>query len=172
MTSKLATLEEQVKEMQAEIERLKQEEQEQESLPDILWKPEDGKQCFALNAEEPLRYKAFSPFPSTNRIYKVQQLFKTREEAEKADRQRIALMKVLRRVAELNHEQGWVCDWDSGSSQYKYFPYFQHSSKKTLLDWFSYVQHYPTSHYAAEGVWETVISEMEGDVKFGLWGIE
>ena len=167
--SELAVLEQKYKELGEEIEKLRKEKEWAE-LPDILWRPR-GERYYYLQKRGIASHTWGAGGIEHKDLYLAQQVFKTEEEAAKADRQRIAKMKVLRRVAELNHEQGWVCDW-SDEIQCKNFPEYIHRDGTFTYDYFNRRQGLPTSHYAAEGVWQQVISEMGGDVKFGLWGIE
>ena len=166
----LKNLEQKYKELGEEIEKLRQKK-EQGELPDILWFPENPIEGYMLDGTGVERTNCLARRRRSSMRYTRQQLFKTREEAERADRQRIAKMKVLRRVAELNHEQGWVCDWSSIDTR-KYFPQYSHNDREVSLDSWQKIQVSPTTHCASKSVWEQVIGEMEADVKFGLWGVE
>lgn len=162
----LEQLEQKHKELGEEIERLKK----QDDMPDILWSPNKGEKHWILTGHGICSDLMGISIENSNRI-KRQQPLKTLEQAQKADRQRIAKMKVLRRVAELNHERGWVCDWDD-YRQPKYRPQLEHNTDVIEIFYSFSKQSLPTEYYAVEGVWHQVIEEMEDSVKLGLWGIE
>ena len=48
------------------------------------------------------------------KIITRQQVFRTKEEAEKADEQRMAKVRILKRIAEENEKEGWVGEWKCG----------------------------------------------------------
>jgi len=161
----LEKLERQVADMSKEIERLKAVENEA-GLPKILWEP-SAREPFYYLTPGTVHQKTF--ISSVDKIiFSRQQVFATSGEAEQADLQRKAKMKVLRRVAELNHAAGWVCDWDA--EQEKYFPWYdRYGISKTTVH---FTRVLTDDHYAPAGVWVRVIDEMEADVKLGLWGIK
>ncbi len=167
--SNLKQLEQKYEELGREIEALKVKSNQ----PDILWKPEKGEQYHFLKGKCE-DYYSWDGGQTDSGIFAVQQLFKTLEEVEFADRQRIAKMRVLRRVAELNHELGWVCEFiPRGGNSTKFVPRYEwHSGGCVIVESWNSSQRHSTDHYAAKHVWEQVIQEMGADVKFGLWGIE
>jgi len=105
--------------------------------------------------------------------YALANVYRTEEEAQAALDQQLATVRVLDRIAELNAEQGWKCDWNA-HNQEKYFLCFDHddNTSGTLGSLYrKCFQFLPTSHYGSNQTIETVIKEMESDCLLML-GVE
>ena len=102
-------------------------------------------------------------------VMKRQQVFRTEEEALKADRQRMAKVRILKRIAEENAKEGWVCDWKD-TRQIKFSFGFDHETNTTeIID--SYWQTQETGFYMSEIVAEKLQKELLEDYKIYL-GVE
>lgn len=88
---------------------------------------------------------------------------KTKQELlETTLNQQLATVRVLDRIAELNAEQDWVCDWGNGK-QLKVFFLYSHCTKNLNYDYSPALQMLPTSRYGSPQTIKTVIKEMESD---------
>lgn len=103
------------------------------------------------------------------KIIARQQVFRTAEEAKKADQQRIAKVRILKRIAEENEKEGWVCDWEDGKSKYVFL--YQHRIDKLELSFSLQYQEVETGFYMSETVAEKLQTELLQDYKIML-GVE
>ena len=161
---------EQIKELEIKLRARIEVVEAQGAQPDILWQPEIGERYFYGNGYGICRGRWDGTDPDKCN-YIGQQLFRTLEEIEHLYGALKAKMRVLRRVAELNYEQGFECDWEN-SKQSKCFVFFNYNQGSIRHENWRFSQAIPTDHIGADGVWEQVVNEMEADVKLGLWGIE
>lgn len=100
-------------------------------------------------------------------IMERQQVFCIREEAEKADQQRMAKVRILKRIAEENAKEGWVCDWND-EEQYKYIFGLDYGIKKLVTGDYNYWQIQETGFYMSETVAEKLEKELLEDYKIYL----
>ena len=70
-----------------------------------------------------------------------------------------ANLRVVTRLAELNAERGWKCDWTDNSHRH-YFPAIDHRDNIILIDEQRGWQFLPTAWYGSAEVWRAVINEM------------
>lgn len=104
---------------------------------------------------------------SDKEILKHDQVFRTAEEAEKADQQRMAKVRILKRIAEENAKEGWVCDW-SNKKQRKYFYYYDHIDDELSIDYYVFCQSIETDFYMSETVAKKLQTELLQDYKIYL----
>jgi len=93
----------------------------------------------------------------------------TREQAVRADKERLALVKVIRRKQELSKGSAPV-NWEG--SQEKYYPCCDHPSLLLIEDWCIGQQSLSDMWYTTKaGVWKQIIDEMSEDVRIamGIW---
>ena len=89
---------------------------------------------------------------------------------EKADQQRMAKVRILKRIAEENAKEGWVCDWED-NEQHKYFISYHHNCNEIDFDYFTYNQTVETGFYMSETVAGKLKKELLQDYKIML-GVE
>lgn len=104
---------------------------------------------------------------SDKEILKHDQVFRTEKEAEKADQQRMAKVRILKRIAEENAKEGWVCDWND-EEQYKYIFGLDYGIKKLVTGDYNYWQIQETGFYMSETVAEKLEKELLEDYKIYL----
>jgi len=94
--------------------------------------------------------------------FKRQEVFRTQEEAEKADQWRIALTSIRRYIAK---NMPFTPDWNN-FDQRKYFIVFDADEKKLSLDWLTTSNINPLNLYlASEKDAEKLIKDMESELK-------
>ena len=104
-------------------------------------------------------------------LFQRQQIFRTEEEAKKADQQRMAKVRILKRIAEENAKDGWVCDWGD-INQYKTTFTFNLTTPTKLYVSGSYeFQTKESGFYMSETVVEKLQTELLQDYKIML-GVE
>lgn len=89
-------------------------------------------------------------------------VYPSHEAAMLADRRRILTHEYLCRIAELNHEQGWVCSWNN-VLQYKYSLFLDVQAEKFEFYAADSCQHKPSLHYGSQKTMETVLKEFTQD---------
>lgn len=96
-----------------------------------------------------------------NKIMERQKVFRTEEEAIKADNQRIAIKKCNDKVLDIIEAEypNWVCDW-SDSSQAKHYPVFDHSLNQFDVSMRHSLQTQLTFEHAPKGVWERIDKDL------------
>ena len=100
-------------------------------------------------------------------ILKRQQVFRTQEEAEKTDQQRMAKVRILKRIAEENAKEGWVCDWNDGGQE-KCFIYYHHDLEKNFYGYAREDQVLESGFYMSETVAGKLKTELLQDYKIML----
>lgn len=131
--------------------------------------PKIGEKYWYLS-EDDIFYDINSNFCSDKNIFNSQQVFRTEEEAIKADKQRMAKVRILKRIAEENAKEGWVCDW-SNYTQGKYFFVYDHVYDELSIDYYVSCQPIETGFYMSETVAEKLKKELLEDYKIYL-GVE
>lgn len=78
-------------------------------------------------------------------------VMRTREEAEAADRVRIAVTAINRAIDAGNKAEGWVADWGD-SDQRKYAPAYDYGIKSWFFDSWKMTQRLSQIHFGSESV--------------------
>ena len=73
--------------------------------------------------------------------------FLTDQDAIKERDRRALETRWLKRIAELNHQFGWVCDWDDGGQQKCFVSHLDHDYKELSVDWDTGFKRRSTEHY-------------------------
>lgn len=103
-------------------------------------------------------------------VLERQQVFRTIEEAEKADQQRMAKVRILKRIAEENAKDVWVCDWEDIEQTKCYF-YYDYANKRMSNGSIDYCQLLETGFYMSKEAMVRIENELEKDYKIML-GVE
>ena len=82
----------------------------------------------------------------------------------------LARQKIIDRIAELNAEQGWVCDF-SDDLQSKFYVGINHSVKNMSLGSSGKWQHLEVEFYGSQKTINTVLNELQEEYKT-IWGIK
>jgi hypothetical protein len=100
-------------------------------------------------------------------------VFPTRYAAEQHRDQRLAEMRVVRRIAEINAQEGWVADWGGGLREYTWHLLYNHEGggAKCYTSFASASQAAPAHWYGCKLAIETVIEELPDDIRTML-GVE
>lgn len=159
----------QIEEWQAKGKELQQAIQE---LPEPVgrWKPKfDEKYWFTTEATGSGVNSNRWLSSSIDQIrYNRANVYRTKEEAQAALDRQLATVRVLDRIAELNAEQGWVCDWNKSSRPKFLFTLTPIEQDELDLSWSNNAQCLPTSYYGSRQTIETVTKEMPEDCKLML----
>lgn len=124
--------------------------------------PQDGDDCYELDTDGEIICYKYSSSGSTKELLVRGNLYKTEEEAEAADRLRIAETKVIRRLREIENPE----------EKNNYFPRILGNSS-FIPDYYSGGEaktHLPT-WYSTEAAWFKVWNEMPEAIKTML-GVE
>ncbi len=103
-------------------------------------------------------------------VFQRQQVFRTEEEAEKADQQRMAKVRILKRIAEENAKDGWVCDWGDVSQNKACF-YYNHREKELCIESYCFFQEKEIGFYVIPKVAQKLKTELLQDYRIML-GVE
>lgn len=168
MTTK-EELQKQVNELQAKLDAMPDDKPKSAGR----WKPELGGEYFLISGYGKIGEDVWQNSHGDDKAYALANVYRTQEEAQAALDQQLATVRVLDRIAELNAEQGWVCDWGD-SYQSKNFIRFNHADEKLSSGWYSFLQNKPNPYYGSKQTIETVIKEMESDclLMLGVSGVE
>lgn len=86
------------------------------------------------------------------------------KEAIKADQQRMAKVRILKKIAEENAKEGWVCDWKN-KNQAKFYVYYNYIDDTLGYDYDCAYQHMETGFYTSGKVVKKLQSELLEDYK-------
>lgn len=157
MTTK-EELQKQIDELQAKLDAMPDDNK----LPG-RWEPEIGEKYYVISPFGMIIRYIRDNLSDLSGAIAIDSIHKTKEEAKKALEQKLATVRVLDRIAELNAEQDWVCDWDDGEDKY-YFG-FDGDLCWAITDSFKVM---PTQYYGSLKTIETVTKEMPEDCKLML----
>lgn len=159
------------------VDQGKQLKEQIDALPDDKpvpvgrWKPEIGEEYWLMDSTCGEEYSSIWEGCRVDRSrYAHANVYRTKEEAQKALDQQLATVRVLDRIAELNAEQGWKCDW-SGYRQDKWIITAREDTKDLDCKKTELRKSSATSFYGSLQTIETVIKEMESDCLLML-GVE
>lgn len=131
-----------------------------------VWVPADGEECWALYDDGGTISGTF--YKHYQKEYDRGLIFKTREAAEYADWQRLAKMRVIRKLRELEDE---LVDW-SDNKQIKYTIHYFYPDKKFSKDASSLIRFHDADLYTtSESAISWVIENMKEDLKL-MFGVE
>ena len=153
----MKTLAEQVAQLEAELAKLKANMNK--PTPFI---PKINERYWCVISEGSVAYFLYSGHKSDQDRLDFGNVYRTKHEAQKVADQRLAEVRVLRKLRE--YEGDWVADW-SNTCQKKYHPYIIHKSKTIQSAYALSSQHAPSNLYSTEKVWNRIIAEMTEDVK-------
>lgn len=131
--------------------------------PTGRWKPEFNDDYLILDNDGKVCEATWNDHAIDGERYALNNVYQTEEEAKKALEQKLATVRVLDRIAELNAQQGWVCDWSDGED--KYYLGFDGGLCWAITDSFKVM---PTQYYGSLKTIETVTKEMPEDCKLML----
>lgn len=163
MTTKLE-LQKQIDELQAKLDAMP------EDKPPGRWRPTvEGEEYWIVGVDKGVVDTFFETGCriDEHRIA-MGNCYKTEKDALAAMERQLATVRVLDRIAELNAEQGWVCDW-SGNG-YRYHLGWR-CGIPCCVGAAGDIQTQPTTYYGSKETIGTVIKEMPGDIKLML-GVE
>jgi hypothetical protein len=159
------------------VDQGKQLKEQIDALPDDKpaltgrWKPKDGEKYWLIDLTGGVSWSQWDDCTNDRHRYALGNTYRTEEEAQAALDQQLATVKVLDRIAELNSEQGWVCDFNCDNYESKWYVAFHHTSKKLMADGGTWIQFHQSTCYGSKQTIETVIKEMESDCLLML-GVE
>ena len=130
--------------------------------------PKESEEYYFL-LEDGIEYDIFQNGGIDKERLERQQVFRTEEEAKKADQQRMAKVRILKRIAEENAKEGWVCDWDNKQGGNIFW--YTHGIDKLELSFASMYQETELGFYMSKTVAEKLQSELLEDYKIML-GVE
>jgi hypothetical protein len=164
MTTK-AELQKQINELQAKLDALPDDK------PTGRWKPEDGEEYW-VNDFGLAVCGIWKNTCGDDKAYALANVYRTEEEVQTAIDQQLATVRVLDRIAELNAEQGWVCDLDDYRQDRYTFYYNLEVKELDSFDENSEPSH-PPQRYGSKQTIETVIKEMGSDclLMLGVSGV-
>lgn len=86
---------------------------------------------------------------------------KTKAAAEKDGELWKLTKKIEHRIAKLNREQGWACDWGNGT-QAKHFLWFDHEDGFVRKEVYGQRQYAQTEHHMSQETIEKILTEFTG----------
>jgi len=168
MTTK-AELQKQIDEFKAKLDAMPDDKPKSKGR----WKPGICEKYWVVSESTGV----FSPYwensSTDNHLFALANFYHTKEEAQAALDQKLATVRVLDRIAELNAEQGWVCDWNKPGQQ-KYIVSYDHVTRSFCTNVYVLQEmDLPTSYHGSKQTIETVIKEMESDclLMLGVSGV-
>lgn len=157
MTTK-AELQKQIDELQAKLDAMPDDK----PTPAGRWKPGICEKYWVVSESTGVFSLFWENSSTDNHLFALANVYRTEEEAQAALDQQLATVRVLDRIAELNAEQGWVCDWDD-HNQMKYNFRFDHDDRTFYFDSTYLTQWHQSQYYGSRQTIETVTKEMESD---------
>ena len=130
--------------------------------------PQDGDDCYELDSDGSIYRYTYKSTDGMHKLLIRGNLYKTEEEAQAADRQRIAETKVIRRLRELEPE-GWKPKF--GENLHNYYPkYDSYYDEITIVSSQNYLLS-NVSWLSSQNAWLRVLEEMPEAIKTML-GVE
>ena len=136
--------------------------------PNKRWMPNDGDKYYTymVGFNNPIIVYTWTDGELDRSRHAYNNVFKTKELAEKARDQRLAQIRVLDRLREL--EGDFIADWND-KYQNKYIISYSHhpdlSTAPFSIHHCSTLQYAPNEWCSTKEAWQQVIYEMEDDVK-------
>jgi hypothetical protein len=97
--------------------------------------------------------------------------YRTESEAQQALDQRRAYAELVRKIAELNHREGWDCDWED-EEQDKHSFYIDNENLGIETNCSNVTQEQKTELYFKPGLFDELLSTLTPEkIKLALWGI-
>lgn len=149
----MKSINEQIEKLELELQELKRIANKNESRRFI---PMHGEPYWFLTTcgiSSPL----YQGSDSDKCIIKRQKVFRTEEEAIKADNQRIAIKKCNDQVLDIIESEypDWVCDW-SDRGQEKHYPILNAPADSISTSYSHSIKRQLTFEYGPKGVWERI----------------
>lgn len=161
--TKIEKLEKQIAELQEELEREKVKNE-------LLFIPKGIEQCWVFDKEGNIYAHIYAGGYIDTGISKTTQVYRTREQAEKALAKQQATIRVKKRIAELN--DGWKPDWED-EDQCKYELYWDFAARKAAISCVSTAKMIDNTLYLKSiGLAEQLINEMRDDLKLMLEAVK
>ena len=133
------------------------------------WVPTVGGRYYSLAANGIIFHSLWDDSVVDGGRYEIGNVYPTKQAAEQARDRQLATVKVVRRIAELNSDQGWVADW-SDPDMYKYFACWEHG-KGLRSTFISYHQSCYPEWYGSKETIEAVIKDLPEEIRLML-GVE
>lgn len=159
-------LEQEVKKLEEQIKDLKVKlESKAEPIPYTPYEvevPEDIEDYYFLDETGNIVYKALYSSNYQKKTFIHGLAFKTKEEAEKHDKERILLFKLHKWAEE--HNGGWTPDWEDCED--KYYIYYHHDSECFSIDnkWHANIFH-KLPYFITEEIAEQFMEEFGEEIK-------
>ena len=133
------------------------------------WVPEARDTYWYVNSMGFIHTETWDELDTDKAMFEMGNVYPTKEAAEQARDRQLATVKVVRRIAELNSDQGWVADW-SDPDMYKYFACWEHG-KGLRSTFISYHQSCYPEWYGSKETIEAVIKDLPEEIRLML-GVE
>lgn len=160
-----------IKQLQSDIkameERIASMKKELESKQSKVWKPQHGDTAYILWSDGVDFQITYYKRDNEGQL-SMGNVFKTKQEAEKARDRRLATVRVVNALRE--HEGDWIADWNNNKyDKYHVYSIFPHG--ELILNRSNRLLLVPIEWYSSKEAWQWVIDNMADDVKLML-GVE
>lgn len=139
--------------------------------PAGFWKPEEDQEYRYFDENGDLLYDNWDGCEIDLGRLSIGNIYRIESEAEHAFAQKQAYAELVRKITELNHDAGWVCDWEDFKQRKSRFD-FNHDSKVVGIVNSERYQEYKTELYFKPELFQKLIDTTGAEkIKLALWGI-
>lgn len=130
-----------------------------ESKPEFISRFKHGE--YVLYSDGEVRHH---PVNSSLDLHRLQgSTYITRADGKKEAKRKELETRWLTRIAQLNYEHDWVCDWEDVHQFKSFVNSFCHKRFRVVINTNRYIQHRSTEHYFCPGAKDKLLSEFTDD---------